>query len=61
MKAIVCYKYGTTSDLQFVEVTKPVPKEKEILIKVYATAVNDYDWAIVSGKPYIYRLLFGIT
>lgn len=61
MKAIVCAKYGLTSDLQFVEVAKPVPKSNEVLIKIHATAVNDYDWGIISGKPYVYRLLFGLT
>jgi len=47
MKAIVCAKYGASSDLQFVEVAKPVPKSNEVLIRIYATAVNDYDTALV--------------
>ncbi len=32
--------------------------EAEKLVKIYATAVNDYDWGMVRGKPYLYRLLF---
>ena len=38
----------------------PVPNQNEILIHIAATTVNDYDWAVVTGKPYLYRLLFGI-
>ncbi len=59
MKAIVCTKYGAPKDLQLKEVPKPIPKENEVLVKIYATAVNDYDWSLVRGKPYIYRLMFG--
>ena len=39
----------------------PTPKENEVLVKVHATAINDYDWSLVRGKPHIYRLMFGIT
>ena len=61
MKAILCTKYGRTDELQFSEVPKPVPKENEVLIKVHAAAVNDYDWSLVQGKPFIYRIFFGLT
>ena len=60
MKAIVCTNYGSPEDLQLREVTQPTPKEHEVLVKVRATAVNDYDWSLVRGKPYVYRLLFGL-
>ncbi|MEX0288710.1 MAG: NAD(P)-dependent alcohol dehydrogenase [Flavobacteriaceae bacterium] len=60
MKAIVCNKYGPVSDLQLQEVPKPEPESKEVLIKVIATAINDYDWSMVRGKPYLYRLMYGI-
>ena len=40
MKAIVCTDYGTPDVLQLKEVTKPSPKDNEVLIRVYATSVN---------------------
>ena len=39
MKAIVCTAYGPPEVLQLREVAKPAPKENEVLIRMYATAV----------------------
>lgn len=59
MKAIVCERYGAPEQLQLREVPSPVPKEGQVLVRVHATTVNDYDWSMVTGKPRIYRLFFG--
>ncbi|MEO9482016.1 MAG: NAD(P)-dependent alcohol dehydrogenase [Ekhidna sp.] len=59
MKAILCTKYGPVEDLKIGDVPKPIPREHEVLIKVSFSAVNDYDWSMVRGKPGIYRLFLG--
>ena len=61
MKAINLIKYGSPETLQIKEVQIPEPAENELLIKVRATAINDYDWGMIRGKPYLYRLIFGIS
>ncbi len=43
MKAIVCTEYGPPDVLQFQEVDKPIPKDNEVLIKVFATSVHRGD------------------
>ena len=59
MKAVVLTKYGPPEGLQLKEVPKPAPGDHEVLIKVRATTVNDWDWCFTRGKPRLYRLLFG--
>jgi NADPH:quinone reductase-like Zn-dependent oxidoreductase len=61
MKAIVQREYGSTDSLRLEDVERPSPKKDEVLIRVQAAAVNDYDWSLVRGKPYLYRLMFGLT
>lgn len=60
MKAIYCASYGSVENLQLIETAIPEPKDNEVLIKVRCSAVNDYDWSMVRGKPGIYRLFFGL-
>ena len=48
MKAIVCTKYGPPEVLQLKEVEKPVPKNNEVFIRIFATAVTASD-CIVRG------------
>ncbi|MBK8990009.1 MAG: NAD(P)-dependent alcohol dehydrogenase [Chloroflexi bacterium] len=50
MKAAVYTKYGLPEVLHLEEVEKPAPKENEILVRVYATAVNYGDLAARNFK-----------
>ncbi len=60
MRALLYKKYGNPEKvLDIVEISTPEPKPNEVLVKVYATTINDYDWSLINGKPYIYRLMFG--
>ncbi len=60
MKAIVYTKYGTPDVLELKEVDKPIPKDDEVLIKVYAASLNDWDWGLVQGDI-INRMLNGFV
>ena len=60
MKAIVYEKYGSPDVLELKDIEKPTPKDDEVLIKVHAASVNDWDWCLVRGKPFFIRLLCGL-
>jgi NADPH:quinone reductase-like Zn-dependent oxidoreductase len=60
VKAIVYTKYGSPDVLQLKEVEKPVPKEDEVLIKIYAASVNSWDWDLLKGKPFLVRIIGGL-
>jgi NADPH:quinone reductase-like Zn-dependent oxidoreductase len=60
MKAMVYTKYGLPDVLQLKEVAKPYPKDNEVLIKVQAASINDWDWGLLQGTPFANRLQFGL-
>jgi len=61
MKAYTIKNYGEPAKvLRLIEVEQPKPINTEVLVKVCATTINDYDWCITTGKPFAYRLIFGI-
>ena len=59
MKAVVYTKYGRPDVLELVEIAKPVPNDDEVLIRVYAVSINDWDWGLLQGD-FINRALYGL-
>ena len=67
MKAMVYTEYGPPDVLQLKDVEKPVPKDKEVLVKVYASTVTSGVLWARSGKhpdsklfTLALRMMFGI-
>jgi NADPH:quinone reductase-like Zn-dependent oxidoreductase len=61
LKAIIYTKYGGPEVLQIKEVEKPSPRDNEVLIKVYAVSLNDWDWGLFQGTTFVNRLLYGLV
>lgn len=61
MKAIVYTRYGPPEVLQLKEIDKPIPKDNEVLVKVHAASINDWDWGLMRGTPFVNRLMAGLT
>jgi NADPH:quinone reductase-like Zn-dependent oxidoreductase len=60
MKAVICLKYGSPDVLELQEVAKPVPGDREVLVKIYCSSLNAADWHIMRGDPVIYRPVLGL-
>jgi len=65
MKAIICGKYGSPEVLHIEQRPKPVPREDEVLIKIYAASVTNSDLFIRSSTVPLrvlipFRLMMGI-
>ncbi|WKN40963.1 NAD(P)-dependent alcohol dehydrogenase [Tunicatimonas pelagia] len=60
MKAVIYQQYGNPAVLQLVDRERPVPKDNEVLIKIYATTVTTTECYFRAGKPFITRLFTGL-
>jgi len=60
MKAIVHTKYGPPEVVKVLEIPKPIPKDNEVLVKVYASTVNQTDAGFRSAKYFISRFWSGL-
>lgn len=60
MKAIVYSRYGGREVLRLRDVEKTCPKDDEVLIKVYAVSLNDWDFGLLTGD-FVNRMLNGVS
>ncbi|ENH96068.1 oxidoreductase, zinc-binding protein [Gracilibacillus halophilus YIM-C55.5] len=49
MKAIVINQYGGKDQLKEKEMDKPVPGDKQVVVKLHATSINPIDWKLREG------------
>ena len=57
MKAIVQERYGSFDDLNLREVDKPEVGDDDVLVRVRAASVHPDVWHVVTGRPYVLRLM----
>ena len=58
MKAVVQDKYGLPDDvLKLREIDKPVAGDNEVLVRVRAASMHPDVWHVVTGLPYVLRLM----
>jgi len=55
MKAIANDRFGGPEMLRYIDIEKPTPGDKQVLVKVAAAAVNPLDWHMLRGKPFMIR------
>ena len=60
MKAVVSRCYGGPEALEYLDVEKPKPGPKDVIVEVKAAAVNPLDYHYMRGSPYLMRLSAGI-
>ena len=60
MKAIVYSKYGPPEVAKLLQVPKPLPKDNEVLVKIYSSTVNRTDSGLRSAEYFISRFYTGL-
>lgn len=53
MKALKMRKYGSPDFLEIQNMEKPTPAKDQVLVKVCAVSINDWDWNLLYGSPFI--------
>lgn len=56
---MVLHRYGTPDALEPVDLPRPTPTPGDVLVKVRAASINEWDWGLLTGKPFVNRLLAG--
>lgn len=61
IKAFVYQAYGSADVLKLQEIPKPTLKsDDDVLVKIYAVAINPADWRMMRAQPFLARLDGGL-
>lgn len=60
MKAIVQDAYGPAEVLELRDIPKPAIGDDDVLIRVHAAGLDPSVWHLMTGIPYLVRLMFGL-
>jgi NADPH:quinone reductase-like Zn-dependent oxidoreductase len=47
MKALIRDRYGPPDVLEVRDIERPAPTEREVLVRVHAASINDWDWQML--------------
>lgn len=61
IKAAYCPRYGSPDVIELREIALPVLEENCVLIRIHAASLNAMDAGILKGKPFLVRLMFGLS
>jgi len=64
LKAIAIKQYGGKEQLKEINIPKPTPKEKQVIVKLHATSINPIDWKLREGylkamMPFEFPIILG--
>jgi NADPH:quinone reductase-like Zn-dependent oxidoreductase len=60
MQAIVQDSYGSADVLRLARIAPPEIGDREVLLHVHAAGLDRGSWHLMTGRPYLLRLVFGI-
>lgn len=61
IKAIVQHIYGSADVLEFKDIERPTVRDDDVLVRVYAAGLHIGDWHVMTGLPYLLRVVgFGL-
>lgn len=61
MKALTISRYNNPPDVEIKDIPLPELKDGQVLVKIKASAINDYDYSVSTGLPKIYRVFLGFS
>ena len=60
MRAVVQTRYGSADTLLLSEIARPQGRANEVVLRVSAAGVDRGAWHIMTGRPFLGRLVFGL-